>query len=104
MYLVGVGAVSTPSMLFGGTSQLDGFEVTRRDTCVLQGYYKGCTGSVGSVYAQVWPSCRGRWELLSEHVQRRMSNVSVAVREDCVGLRAAPTRENSQVSVSWQVG
>jgi hypothetical protein len=26
-----------------------------------------------------------------------MSNVSVAVRGDCVGLRAAPTRKNSQV-------
>jgi hypothetical protein len=26
-----------------------------------------------------------------------MSNVSVAVRGDCVGLRAAPTRKNSQI-------
>jgi hypothetical protein len=41
---------------------------------------------------------------LSEHVRQRMSSVSVAVRGDCVGLRAAPTRKNSQVSVSWQVG
>jgi hypothetical protein len=55
MYLVGVGAVSTLWMPFGcgarrgGTSQLDEFEVIRRDTASFNGTNKGCTGSAGSV-------------------------------------------------------